>query len=163
MVNIMGLIKVRVKRGINLVVRDAISSDPYVAVSLGNQKLKTRVIKKNCNPEWNEELTFSVTDPSLPIKLTVYDKDRFTKDDKMGEAEIDIRPYLECIEMRLENLPTPTTIRRFYPGKDNCLADESAVVWQNGQILQDLTVRLRNVQTGEVELQLYWIELSGSN
>lgn len=33
------------------------------------QKLKTRVIKKNINPEWNEELTLSVADPSIPIQL----------------------------------------------------------------------------------------------
>lgn len=33
------------------------------------QKLKTRVIKKDVNPEWNEDLTLSVTDPSIPIKL----------------------------------------------------------------------------------------------
>lgn len=33
------------------------------------QKLKTRVIKKNINPEWNEELTLSVADPSIPIRL----------------------------------------------------------------------------------------------
>ena len=33
------------------------------------QKLKTRVIKKNCNPEWNDVLTLSVVDPNLPIKL----------------------------------------------------------------------------------------------
>jgi Ca2+-dependent lipid-binding protein len=33
------------------------------------QKLKTRVIKKDVNPEWNEDLTLSVTDPNLPIML----------------------------------------------------------------------------------------------
>lgn len=33
------------------------------------QKLKTRVVKRNLNPEWNENLTLCVTDPSLPIKL----------------------------------------------------------------------------------------------
>lgn len=33
------------------------------------QKLKTRVIKKDVNPEWNEDLTLSVTDPNLPVKL----------------------------------------------------------------------------------------------
>ncbi|KAG2280995.1 hypothetical protein Bca52824_052215 [Brassica carinata] len=32
------------------------------------QKLRTRVIKKNLNPEWNENLTLSVTDPILPVK-----------------------------------------------------------------------------------------------
>jgi Ca2+-dependent lipid-binding protein len=33
------------------------------------QKLKTRVVKKNINPEWNEDLTLSIADPSVPIKL----------------------------------------------------------------------------------------------
>lgn len=33
------------------------------------QKVKTRVVKKNTNPEWNEDLTLSVADPSPPIKL----------------------------------------------------------------------------------------------
>ena len=33
------------------------------------QKLKTRVIKKDVNPEWNEDQTLSVTDPNLPIML----------------------------------------------------------------------------------------------
>lgn len=35
------------------------------------QKLKTRVIKKDVNPEWNEDLTLSVTDPSIPVKLVI--------------------------------------------------------------------------------------------
>jgi Ca2+-dependent lipid-binding protein len=33
------------------------------------QKLKTRVVKNNCNPEWNEELTLSVRDVKTPIHL----------------------------------------------------------------------------------------------
>lgn len=33
------------------------------------QKVKTRVVKKNINPEWNEELTLSVADSSIPIKI----------------------------------------------------------------------------------------------
>ena len=33
------------------------------------QKLKTRVVRKNLNPEWNEDLTLSILDPNLPIKL----------------------------------------------------------------------------------------------
>lgn len=37
------------------------------------QKLKTRVIKKNCNPDWNEELTLSVKDIKTPIHLVSTD------------------------------------------------------------------------------------------
>ncbi|KAL3731340.1 hypothetical protein ACJRO7_028247 [Eucalyptus globulus] len=163
MENVKGLLKIRVKRGINLVVRDSLSSDPYVVVSMADQKLKTRVVKNNCNPEWNDDLTLSITDPSIPICLTVYDKDTFTVDDKMGEAKIDIKPYLDAIEMRLQNLPTPTTIARVQPSKTNCLADESCIVWKDGKIYQDMMLRLANVETGEVEVQLEWIDLSGGS
>lgn len=38
------------------------------------QKLKTRVVKKNTNPEWNEELTLSIADPNLPIKVVSMDR-----------------------------------------------------------------------------------------
>lgn len=33
------------------------------------QKLKTRVIKKDVNPEWNEDLTLSIIDPNHQVKL----------------------------------------------------------------------------------------------
>jgi len=33
------------------------------------QRLKTHVIKKDVNPEWNQDLTLSITDPILPFKL----------------------------------------------------------------------------------------------
>jgi len=31
--------------------------------------LKTRVVKKNCNPVWNEEMTVAIKDPNVPIRL----------------------------------------------------------------------------------------------
>lgn len=34
-----------------------------------SQKLKTRVIKKTTNPEWNDELTLSIEDPAVPVRL----------------------------------------------------------------------------------------------
>ncbi|KAM7479641.1 hypothetical protein LguiA_027854 [Lonicera macranthoides] len=67
--SLLGLLRIRIKRGVNLAVRDINSSDPYIVVKMGKQKLKTRVIRKDVNPEWNEDLTLSVSDPDLPIKL----------------------------------------------------------------------------------------------
>lgn len=31
------------------------------------QRMKTRVIRRDVNPEWNEDLTLSVIDPSEPV------------------------------------------------------------------------------------------------
>lgn len=33
------------------------------------QKLKTRVVKNHCSPEWNDELTLSIKDKTAPVKL----------------------------------------------------------------------------------------------
>ncbi|XP_062110157.1 protein C2-DOMAIN ABA-RELATED 7 isoform X1 [Humulus lupulus] len=163
--NTLGLLRIRVRRGHNLAVRDTLSSDPYVVVTMGNQmqKLKTRVVKNNCNPEWNDELTLSVTSFDTPITLTVYDKDTFTVDDKMGDADIDLKPYIECLKMGLKNLPEGCVVKRVQPTKQNCLSDESPCVWHDGKIVQDMSLRLRNVECGEVFVQIEWINLPGSN
>jgi hypothetical protein len=67
--NLLGILRVRVQRGVNLAVRDVSSSDPYVVLKLGRQKLKTKVVKQNVNPQWQEDLSFTVTDPNLPLTL----------------------------------------------------------------------------------------------
>ncbi|KAH7836117.1 hypothetical protein Vadar_032912 [Vaccinium darrowii] len=161
MENLMGLLRIRVRKGINLIVCDTVSSDPYVVVTHGKQRVKTRVIKKTCNPVWNDELTLSITNTNDPIVLTVYDKDTFTEDDKMGDAVIDIKPYIECMKMGLENLPNGTKVDRVQPNRENCLADESCIIWNNGKMFQDMCLRLRNVERGEVEVQIEWIDLPG--
>ncbi|XP_050376364.1 protein C2-DOMAIN ABA-RELATED 4 [Argentina anserina] len=162
MENLLGLLRIRVKRGVNLAVRDVRSSDPYIVIKMGKQKLKTRVIKKDVNPEWNEDLTLSVTDPSIPVKLTVYDHDTFSKDDKMGDAEFDIVPYIEALKMDYVGIPSGTIITRVQPCRQNCLSEESCVRWSEGKVIQDLCLRLKNVECGEVEIQLQWIDLPGS-
>ncbi|KAK9750291.1 hypothetical protein RND81_02G185000 [Saponaria officinalis] len=160
--NPMGAIKITVKRGIDLKVCDAFSSDPYVVITSGSQKLKTRVMKKNCNPVWNDVLTLSMTDPNMPINLTVFDKDTFSKDDKMGDATIQIKPYLECLQMGLGELPLGTAVKKIQPDEHNCLADESKVVWVGkGKMIQDMILKLQNVDRGKVQVQVEWIDLPG--
>ncbi|XP_027077502.1 protein C2-DOMAIN ABA-RELATED 2-like [Coffea arabica] len=162
MENLLGLLRIHVIRGVNLAIRDVRSSDPYIIVRMGKQKLKTRVVKKNVNPEWNEDLTLSIADPSIPIKLQVFDKDTFSFDDKMGDAEFDIGPFIEAVRMRLENIPSGTVITNVKPSRQNCLAEDSNIVWENGKVKQHMFLRLRNVERGEVELQLEWIDIPGS-
>ncbi|KAF9625283.1 hypothetical protein IFM89_020869 [Coptis chinensis] len=159
---VLGLLRLKVRRGVNLAVRDVRSSDPYVVLKMGKQKLKTRVVKKNVNPEWNEDLTFSVEDPILPIKLIVYDRDTFSFDDKMGDAEFDIKPFVEVVKKDVPDLPSGTVITRITPSRQNCLAEESCIIWDNGKVVQDMCLRLMNVECGEVEIQLQWIDLPGS-
>ncbi|KAJ9682661.1 hypothetical protein PVL29_018560 [Vitis rotundifolia] len=157
-----GLLRIHVHRGVNLAKRDVRSSDPYVIVRMGKQKLKTRVVNKNVNPEWNEDLTLSVDDTNLPVKIFVYDRDTFSLDDKMGDAEFQICPFVEALKMKLDGLPSGTIITRVQPNRENCLAEESCIIWTEGKVVQNLVLRLRNVESGEVELQLQWIDIPGS-
>ncbi|BAF08623.1 gTPase activating protein 1 [Oryza sativa Japonica Group] len=159
--HLVGLVKVRVVRGVNLAVRDLRSSDPYVIVRMGKQKLKTRVIKKTTNPEWNDELTLSIEDPAVPVRLEVYDKDTFI-DDAMGNAELDIRPLVEVVKMKIEGVADNTVVKKVVPNRQNCLAEESTIYISEGKVKQDVVLRLRDVECGEIELQLQWVDIPGS-
>lgn len=94
----------------------------------------------------------------------MFDKDTFTRDDKMGRAQIDIKPLIKCLKMRsqLQALPDGTIIDRVEPSKENCLADESCVSWSKGTMIQDMLLRLQDVECGELELQIEWIDLPGN-
>ncbi|KAI3705994.1 hypothetical protein L1987_76246 [Smallanthus sonchifolius] len=159
--NLKGLLRIRIKRGVNLAVRDISTSDPYIIIRMGKQKLKTRIIEMDLNPVWNEDLTLFVYDTALPIKLEVYDHDFFTTDDKMGDAEFDIQPFLDGLKKNLKNVPSGTIITRIKPSKSNWLGEESCITWRNNVVVQDLCLRLRHVECGEVEIELHWIDVPG--
>ncbi|KAL8161243.1 hypothetical protein V2J09_012732 [Rumex salicifolius] len=160
--DVVGAVRIRVRRGIDLVRRDSKSSDPYVAVTMGSQNLRTRTEKNNCNPVWNDELTLAVTktDPDLPVKLTVYDEDKLTTDDGMGWAEVDVKSLTECGRMELSSIESGTTVSRIHPSRQNCLAEDSNIVWKDGKLRQDMILRLNDVDTGEVDIQLEWVDLA---
>ncbi|KAL8134589.1 protein C2-DOMAIN ABA-RELATED 4-like [Apium graveolens] len=162
MANLMGLLRIRIKRGINLAVRDLNTSDPYVVVKMGRQKLKTRVIKRDVNPEWNEDLTLSVQDPNAPVKITVYDHDTFSLDDKMGEAEFSIKEFIGALKIEVGSVPNGTVITSIHPSRSNCLVEESHVIYKDRRFVQEMCLRLNNVECGEIELELQWIDLPGS-
>ncbi|KAH0854711.1 hypothetical protein HID58_057764 [Brassica napus] len=88
MVEFIGLLK----KGTNLAIRDMMSSDPYVVLNLGKQKLQTTVVNSNLNPIWNQELMLSVPESYGPVKLCMIMT--LLSDDIMGEAELDIQPLI---------------------------------------------------------------------
>ncbi|MFS7983315.1 putative C2 domain-containing protein [Helianthus anomalus] len=161
MEHLLGLLRVHIHRGVNLAVRDVTTSDPYIVIRMGKQKLKTRVVKKNVNPVWDEDLTLSIAEPQ-PVTLEVYDKDTLSLDDKMGSAIFDIEPFVEAVKMHLGNLPNGTIITSVKPTRTNCLAEESHITWTDEKVVQDMVLRLQNVECGEVEIRLSWIDVPGS-
>lgn len=69
-------------------------SDPYVKLSIlpeRKQKYETKIIRNTLNPVYNETFLFNIPFNELQSKtlmLVVFDYDRLSKDDKMGQIPI---------------------------------------------------------------------------
>lgn len=86
----MGLVlRVEVLRGRNLAAKDkGGTSDPFLVLTLGEQKEATSVISKTLNPEWNQTFELPVlTADSALLEAVCWDKDRF-RNDYMGEFDV---------------------------------------------------------------------------
>ncbi|KAH9322996.1 hypothetical protein KI387_017635 [Taxus chinensis] len=154
-------VKVKVVKGNNLVVRDFFSrsSDPYVLLKLGPNLGSTRVVDKNLNPVWDEEFRFPITDFNRcsSLQLQVWDKDTvfgidcLDPDDYMGEAVIDLKPLVKG-----DGFPAQGKVV-LYASEGNCLFKDSVIVEHaEGKRVQDVCLRLRNVKSGLLYLQLEW-------
>uniref|UniRef100_A0A667H938 E3 ubiquitin-protein ligase n=1 Tax=Lynx canadensis TaxID=61383 RepID=A0A667H938_LYNCA len=97
-------------------------SDPYVKLSLyvadENRELalvQTKTIKKTLNPKWNEEFYFRVNPSNHRLLFEVFDENRLTRDDFLGQVDIP-----------LNHLPTEDpTMERPYTFKDFLLRPRS--------------------------------------
>ncbi|ESW20952.1 hypothetical protein PHAVU_005G028800 [Phaseolus vulgaris] len=161
MTEFVGLIKVNVVKGTNLAVRDVMSSDPYVTISLGHQSVKTRVIKNNLNPIWNESLMLSIPDCIPPLKIIVLDKDTFSTDDFMGEAEIDIQPLVSAaMAYEKSSVNESTEVGKWIASGDNSLLKDGIISLEDGQIKQEISLRLQHVERGVLEIELECVPLT---
>ncbi|KAB2081191.1 hypothetical protein ERO13_A05G110500v2 [Gossypium hirsutum] len=160
MVEFIGLLKVKVVKGTNLAVRDMMTSDPYVVLTLGKQTVQSTVISSNLNPVWNEELMLSVPSNYGPVKLQVYDHDTFSADDIMGEAEIDIQPLItSATSYGNPEMFGNMQIGKWLQSHDNALMEDSIVNIIDGKVKQDVSLKLQNVECGELYLELEWLPL----
>merc|ERR1712106_63521 len=80
-------------------------ADPYVKMTLGNQKAKSATVKNNHNPEWNFEATFEIDEnTSEGVNIAVFDDD-FGKDDSLGSKTLDIHSIQEHKQMLNQWIP----------------------------------------------------------
>ncbi|KAG4974534.1 hypothetical protein JHK87_031355 [Glycine soja] len=168
---------VNVVKGTNLAIRDVMSSDPYVIISLGHQSVKTRVIKSSLNPIWNESLMLSIPDHIPPLKVglvmlrvyfeglrvqkLVYDKDTFSTDDFMGEAEIDIQPLVSAAKAyEKSSINESMQLGKWVASGDNTLVKDSIISLEEGKVKQEISVRLQHVERGVLEIELECVPLT---
>ncbi|PIK53139.1 putative synaptotagmin-6 [Apostichopus japonicus] len=70
------------------------TSDPYVKIYLypdRRKKFQTKVVRKTCNPEFDERFAFQIPYNELSkrtLKFTIYDFDRFSRHDLIGEVTL---------------------------------------------------------------------------
>jgi hypothetical protein len=75
------------------------TSDPYANVRIGAQMQKSKTVKKDCNPKWNEPFDFCVYDKHQNVRIDVYDEDFGGGDDELGMLEMTVDELLnECRE-----------------------------------------------------------------
>jgi len=88
-VHAVGPLKLKVIKAKNLKNMDLVGkSDPYVNIQYGKKVLKSKKKKNTLNPEWNWETEIELDEHEPGLLLTIFDSDKFGKDDKMGSLEI---------------------------------------------------------------------------
>eukprot|EP01122_Echinamoeba_exundans_P012410 TRINITY_DN5174_c0_g2_i3.p1 TRINITY_DN5174_c0_g2~~TRINITY_DN5174_c0_g2_i3.p1 ORF type:complete len:419 (-),score=73.33 TRINITY_DN5174_c0_g2_i3:859-2115(-) len=107
-----GRIYVSVLAGQKLAVKDIISSDPYVVISVdGSQQKKTSTKFRTLNPDWTkdkEDHILEITGDSNELLFDIYDKDDVSKDDHMG-----------LVVLNIKDLPDGTTVDTWFDVKKN--------------------------------------------
>ena len=81
-------------------------SDPYAKVSLGEDKQRSRKMKRTLDPVWHDEVfAFQGVLGQLvdhPLKFTMWDFDLYSTDDQLGYVEIELADHTYCNEIRRE-------------------------------------------------------------
>lgn len=90
----------------------------------------------------------------------VYDHDTFSADDIMGEAEVDIQPMItSAMAFGDAGMFGNMQIGKWLKSNDNALTEDSTVNIIDGKVKQEVSLKLQNVESGEISLDIEWIPL----
>ena len=91
----------------------------------------------------------------------VYDKDTFSTDDFMGDAEIDIQPLVSAAKA-YENSEIWESMQlgKWVASKDNTLVKDGIITLTDGKVKQEISLRLQNVERGVLEIELECVPLT---
>lgn len=91
----------------------------------------------------------------------MYDKDTFSTDDFMGEAEIDIQPLVAATKAyEKSTIDESMQLGKWVASNDNTLVKDGIINLVDGKVRQDLSLRLQNVERGILEIELECIPLT---
>lgn len=93
--------------------------DPFVVTSLGRKTFRTRVIRHNLNPVFDEKMVFQVMkhEQNYTISFTVVDHDKLSGNDLVATAEFPLQTLIAAApeadpETELYRLPEPSLVGR---------------------------------------------------
>lgn len=90
----------------------------------------------------------------------MFDHDTFSSDDIMGEAEIDLQPLLtSALAFGDPEMFGNMQIGKWLKSDDNALLEDSIINIIDGKVRQHVSLKLQNVESGELELELEWMPL----
>lgn len=91
----------------------------------------------------------------------VYDRDKFSTDDFMGEAEIDIQALVTAAKA-YENSTFYESVQlgKWLASRDNTLVKDSIISAADGKVKHEISLKLQNVERGELEIELECVPLS---
>jgi len=88
--------------------------DPFVVTTLGRKTFRTRVVRHNLNPVYDEKLVFHVLrhETGYHVGFTVVDRDSFSGNDYVGSVNLPLEDVISAAseadpETGLYNLPDP--------------------------------------------------------
>jgi stromal membrane-associated protein len=91
----------------------------------------------------------------------VFDNDMLSKDDLMGEAEIDLQTMINAAAAFGDpELLGDMQIGRWLKSEDNALVCDSVVVIAGGKVKQGVLLKLQHTESGELELEMEWMPLN---
>uniref|UniRef100_A0A0A0LW35 C2 domain-containing protein n=2 Tax=Cucumis sativus TaxID=3659 RepID=A0A0A0LW35_CUCSA len=90
----------------------------------------------------------------------VFDKDLFKRDDRMGRASINLQPMQSASRLsKILRMSTgETTLRKVVPGRDDCVSEEYSIRCIDGEVVQDVWLRLGGVESGEIQVRMKYVE-----
>ncbi|KAL0876823.1 hypothetical protein Bca101_026528 [Brassica carinata] len=128
MVEFIGLLKVTVKRGTNLAIRDMMSRDAYVVLNLGKHQV----------------YDYDTLYPGKCFKKKE-DDDTFSADGIMGEAQLDIQPLItSAMAFGDPEMFGDMQIGKWLKSHDNPLIDDSIINIADGKVKQAVQIKLQN-------------------
>lgn len=84
----------------------------------------------------------------------------FSADDIMGEAEVDIQPMINsAMAYGDPSMFGNMQIGKWLKSDDNALTEDSTVDIVDGKVKQKMTLKLMNVESGEMDLEIEWMAL----